>query len=192
MHPDIFIDKNGNEINSYKAINLSINHMFHLINVICKNNEYSLGYMVRHSKFKGISYSSDDEYVDQFIKMYIPPKKNKENKNNIENNEFQHIENEKKNANTNQDNFDDVPEENIHEFSFDVAYSIDNENEILYIHDPGIGNRINLNSVQNMLQKVVAENNGRLDYIVKYRNSNIICNINEVWVCNSKKSIKFY
>jgi hypothetical protein len=191
MKLNTFIDENGDEIHAYTTIKLTINSIIDIIVNISNKDPISMGYMIRHSKFKGISYNSDDEYVDQFIKLYIPPKKNK-NKESDGNAAEIDVVNDDASDVTNVDGSDEVPEENIHEFSFDVAYSIDHENQILYIHDPGMGNRINLNSVQNMLQKVVAENNGIMEYNVKYRNAQLICDINEVWICSAKKSIKFY
>ncbi len=187
MKLNTFIDENGDEIDKYTSIKLTINSIIDIIVDISTKDPISMGYMVRHSKFKGISYNSDDEYVDQFIKLYIPPKKNKNRESDGSSPEIDDASDAK-----NDDEPCEVPEENIHEFSFDVAYSIDHENQILYIHDPGMGNRINLISVHNMLQKVVAENNWFVEYTIKYRNTHCICDINEVWICSPKKSIKFY
>ena len=184
MNSNIFINESGEEIQTYNAVNLTIKTFIEITEDILEKNPMSGGYMVRHSKFKGVSYNSEDEYVDQFISLYVPPKK----KESINKDKTESSGGVEKDASCNED----IAEEDIHEFSFDVKYSIDGNNKILYIYDPGTGNRINLNSILNALNNVVAENDESNDYCVSYRNDTRVSNINEIWVNSSKKSIKFY
>ena len=185
MNYHSFINESGEEIQSYNAVNLTIKTFIEIIKDMSAKNSIAGGYMVRHSKFKGISYNSDDEYVDQFITLYVPSKKEKiESSDDVHNKD----ENDKYNSSQNEE----VAEEDIHEFSFDTKYSMDTNNRIFCIYDPGTGNRIALNSILNMLNKVVTENDESYNYIMKYRDDSRICNINDVWVNSIKKSVKFY
>jgi hypothetical protein len=208
MNVNTFVDENGDEIDSYNVVNPTIELLLEIINDISGKDDISLGYMVRHSKFKGISYSSDDEYVDQFIELHVPSSKKKSmkkkkeesgkknnkkdnEKNDEENDEENNIESEEEKEDDTVES-DEVVEEDIHEFSFDAKYKIDETSAMLFIYDPGMGNRINLNSILNLLNILASETNKYNNYIVAYRNDHIVCYINEIWVCSAKKSIKFY
>jgi hypothetical protein len=187
MEPIIFIDEN--ETDKYNASHLTIEKLIDCIAAISEKNELAIGYMVRHSKMKGISYNSDDEYVDQFITLYMPSKNNKKEAGSIMKTACEKNAAEDKSEN---DNISDVPEEDIHDVSFEVKHSIDYRNMVFYIHDPGVGNRITLGAILNVLQDVVSENNNFYDYSIKYRSAESIYEINEILVCSKKKSIKFH
>jgi hypothetical protein len=178
------------EIKLYNLVNLTVKQFIEVIEEIIENNSVAGGYMTRHSKFKGISYNSDDEYVDQFIELYEPPKKNTNKKNNKK--ETPVNAESKDETKEESESSEEVAEEDIHEFSFDTKYRIDECNRIFYICDPGTGNRINLNSILSALNKVIMDNNGLHDCSVKYGNDKIFLNINEMHVNSAKKSIKFY
>jgi hypothetical protein len=188
MNSNTFMNETGEEIQTYNAVNLTIKTFIEIIGAILEKNPMAGGYMVRHSKFKGISYNSEDEYVDQFISLYVPPKKkDSTKKDKIESSED--VEN--KDENNASDN-EEVAEEDIHSFSFNTKYSIDSNNRIFYICDPGTGNRITVNSVLNTLNKVISENDECNTYIIQYRDDIRVSNINEIWVNSAKHSIKFY
>jgi hypothetical protein len=184
MNSRSFINDNGEDIQSYSAIDLTIKTFIEIIETISTTNSVVGGYMVRHSKFKGISYNSDDEYVDQFITLYVPPKKKDGVKKYAVDSSVDNNNNENNESVT-----EEVAEEDIHEFSFDAKYSIDDNNKTFYICDPGIGNRIALNSILNVLHKVSIECG---NYCIKYRNDNSVYDINEIYVNSSMKSIKFH
>lgn len=184
MNSTIF---NGESTKIYSVINLNVKTFIDIGEKIVEKNELAGGYMVRHSKLKGVSYNSEDEYVDQFITLYVPPKKNKCNKKDAIKSSA-NDENEVANEASNEEN-SDIPKEDIHEFSFDTKYILNDANEILYICDPGVGNRTTLNSILNILYKV-RDDCG--NYFIKYRNDNLIYDINEIHVNTSMKSIKFY
>ncbi len=186
MNSRIFINEKGEGIESYAVVHLSVKNFIEIIEEILEKNPVAGGYMVRHSKFKGVSYNSDDEYVDQFITLYVPPKKKGGVKKDAGDSS---VDNKSKEDN---ESSEEVAKEDIHEFSFETKHCVDTVNKIVYICDPGRGNRISLNSALNMLNKVVSEDNVLCDYIIKYKNDNMFYEINEIWVNSAKKSIKFY
>ncbi len=81
MNSHIFAE---DHIDSYHIVHLTIKEFIYIIEKIIEQNPVAAGYMVRHSKFKGVSYNSDDEYADQFITLYIPPKKKNDAKKEAE------------------------------------------------------------------------------------------------------------
>lgn len=176
------------DIKTYDAVNLRIETFIDIMEDILRGDVFSGGYMVRHSKFKGISYNSDDEYVDQFLQLYVPPVATKKDDAAENAGDSENVEKTNETKENGGDVADaDVDEKDIHDLPFDTKYSIDAKSRIVYICDPGTGNRINLNSVLNTMQKVVGECSG---YSIKYRDDAVACEINGIRVNPAKKSIK--